>query len=116
MSSTPPKKSNKGYLCGHRTAGGITLDCSGTSMSCPLAQFAEADLSPHHDKALARATRQIIKVISQVPPDAEGRRIDVAHTSKGLLLVWVQPQGTRPPKNAVRFDDQRSLERELRLK
>jgi hypothetical protein len=104
------------YLCGHRTPKRTVLDCTGEEAPCPAMVFAQAELTYHHDKTLAQATKKIEKIIAQIPPDADGRKLDLAITTKGLLLIWVNRPGTRIPAGAETFCDRASIERELKLK
>lgn len=94
------------------TEEGLCLSGAGTCLSGGLL---EAGSSGFHDEALIEATRKIRQILSDIPPDPEGRQLSFLVTGMGLLLAWVR-HGETIPENAVTAeDDDATLAKALKL-
>ncbi len=67
------------------------ISCDACSRyECGRAELLEANKSAFHTDQLAEATRLINKILSDIPPDSEGRTLAFIQTRMGIMLTWVE--------------------------
>jgi hypothetical protein len=95
------------------TGSGLCLSGSG---GCLAGDLLEAEPSGLHDEALIEATGKIRQILSEIPADADGRKLSFLVTKMGILLAWVN-HGEEIPANAVTAkDDDATVAKALKLK
>lgn len=84
---------------------GLCLSGSGSCLDC---NFLEADSSEFHDETLIEATQKIKQILSEIPVDANGRKLSLFVTEMGILLAW-SSHGKEVPAKVVTAKDSREI-------
>jgi hypothetical protein len=71
--------------------------CSAGSGSCFEAKILSAAETKFHDQTLMSATADIQRILSEITPDPNGRKLSFINTNMGLLLAWVEHGRPVPP-------------------
>lgn len=95
------------------TGQGLCLSGSG---GCLAGDLLEAEPSGLHDETLIEATRKIKQILSEIPVDADGRKLSFLVTNMGLLLAWVNHGEEIPPNAVTAKDDDATVAKALKLK
>ncbi len=78
--------------------------CMSGGGSCMSANLLEAETSDFHDSTLVEATAKIRKILSEIPEDADGRKLSFFVTRMGILLAW-SSHGEEVPANVITAKD-----------
>jgi hypothetical protein len=90
--------------------------CQSGGSSCMAGQLLEAHTSGFHDGNLARATKQINQILSNIPKDENGRKLSFFVTRLGILLAWANHDDKAPTDVVTAKDKNEVLTKALRLK
>jgi hypothetical protein len=91
---------------------GLCLSGAGTCLSGGLL---EAESSGFHDEALIEATRKIRQILSDIPPDRDGRQLSFLVTGMGILLAWTSHGESIPENSVTAGDDDATVAKALKL-
>ena len=78
--------------------------CMSGGGSCLYGDLLEAEASDFHDSTLVEATAKIRKILSEIPEDADGRKLSFFVTRMGILLAW-SSHGEEVPANVITAKD-----------
>jgi hypothetical protein len=90
--------------------------CMSGGGSCMYACLLEAHTSGFHDGNLARATKQINQILSNIPEDENGRKLSFLVTRLGILLAWANHDDKAPTGVVTAKDSNAVLTKALKLK
>lgn len=84
-----------GDLCSYGVLGNSI--CGPGTGDCGLGRIVRAAPSNSHNQPLIDASIQIHQILSNIPPDPDGRELAFINTRQGMMLVWVEHSDTVPP-------------------
>lgn len=101
------------YVIDTTTGNPVCLSGSGTCLSADLL---EADSSSFHGDNLVEATQKINQILTEIPEDADGRKLSFLVTKMGVFLGWVIHDGEVPENGVTAKDENETVAKALRLK